>query len=352
MANDYALILAGGGGTRLWPASRRKRPKQLLTLGGSQTLLAQAHKRASDLCGLENTLVVTASEQAQLIQEALPTLPEANLIAEPAPRNTAAAVALGALAVERRAGVAARFAVLPSDAFISDNEGFRSCATEALTFAQEAIVTIGICPDKPETGYGYLQPGPAQATGARPVVAFHEKPDKQTALDYVKKGYLWNAGMFFTSTGHFFSQVDQHLPALSETCAALRKIGTVTDEAAQLYKRLPAISIDYGIMEKAENVLVVPSRFGWDDVGSWAALSAIRAADDQGNVNVGDVTLVNVNNSVAYADPDAPVIAMTDVDGLVVVATKEAVLVTRRDCAQNVRAVVDAFAENGRNHLL
>ncbi|HJX52058.1 MAG TPA: mannose-1-phosphate guanylyltransferase [Polyangia bacterium] len=352
---QFAVILAGGGGTRLWPASRRSRPKQLLSFGASESLLAATVRRLGALLGLERTLIVTAADQAQSIREALPGLPADNLVVEPAPRNTAPAVGLAAAHIARRAGQDALLAVVPSDAFIRDESQYAAALRTALAQASQTIVTIGLKPTHPETGYGYLQTGAAVAGNAEVchVVRFVEKPDLLTARAYLASGdYLWNSGMFFFSAGRLLTEARRHLPELSslldELCASPDPIAL----AQQRYPRVPAISIDYGIMEKAGGIRVVPGSFGWNDVGSWSTLSDIRAKDKAGNVVSGDVILSAVSGSVVVSEPGAPLVGVVGVDDLVVVATKDAVLVVRKDRAQEVRAVVDALLAGKRNELL
>ncbi len=352
MSESFAVILAGGGGTRLWPSSRRARPKQLLTLGGKETLLAATYRRACDLVGPGNTLVVTAADQAQAVRAALPHLASGNLVVEPAPRNTAPAVALGAVVAARRAGDTACIAVLPSDAYIGDEAGFLVSAKLALQHAAEAIVTIGLRPRHPETGYGYIRPGASVRNGALAVDAFVEKPNEATAQRYVDEGYLWNAGMFFMTAGQLQREAETYMPELASVMNELRQAADLETACEQHYALAPATSIDFGIMEKAKGLRVVPGDFGWNDVGSWAALSAVRDADDAGNVTVGNHVAINAHNNVVFADEGAALIALTDVDDLVVVATADAILVTRKTKAQNVRAVVEALAAKGRTDLL
>ena len=352
---QFALILAGGGGTRLWPASRRSRPKQLLSLGASESLLAATFRRLSAIVSPERTLIVTAADQVQAIREALPGLPADNLVVEPAPRNTAPAVGLAAAHVARRAGQDALLAVVPSDAFISNEPQYAAVLRIALAQAGQAIVTIGIRPLRPETGYGYLQTGAKVAGSAevRQVARFVEKPDLETARAYLASGeYLWNSGMFFFSAGRLLAEARQHLPELS---ALLDEIATSPDPIAlaqERYPRVPAISIDYGIMEKAHGIRVVPGDFGWSDVGSWAALSEIRPSDVDGNVISGDAIVKASKGSVVIAEPGAPLLGVVGVEGIVVVATRDAVLVVPKHRAQAVRSVVDELSAQGRKQFL
>jgi mannose-1-phosphate guanylyltransferase len=349
----FALVLAGGGGTRLWPASRRSRPKQLLTLGGDKSLIAAAFGRTSRVLGREHTLVVTAADQAEAIARALPELPAENLVAEPAARNTGPAVGLGALVAARRAGDDVRLAVIPSDAFIADEIEFGRLLAVAIEHAAEAIVTIGVRPLRPETGYGYLQRGALVREGVFEVARFVEKPDSATAVRYLASGdFLWNSGMFFFTARRLFDETAAHLPELAAILAAIRGSADPIATARALYPRAPKISIDYGIMEKASGIRVVPGDFGWNDVGSWSALADIRAKDGKGNVVIGDALASDVAGSVLVAESGGPFVGVVGVDDLVVVATKDAVLVVRKDRAQEVRALVDALAAKQRHELL
>ena len=353
MVDAYAVILAGGGGTRLWPASRRKRPKQLLTLGGTESLLGATFRRTQAVFGRERILVVTAADQVEALRQVLPELPPEKLVAEPAARNTAAAVGLGAAVVARRAGLGALLAVLPSDHHIGNEPAFAATLTTALDQAREAIVTIGIRPTHPETGFGYVEQGAPVAAGVYQVARFVEKPDAAKAAEYLAAGtYLWNSGMFFFTAQRLLAEARAHLPGLG---AALDALVQATDFAAALrtlYLGVPAISIDYGIMEKASGLRVVPGDFGWNDVGSWAALPNIRAADADGNVIAGDTVVAETRGSVVLAEPGAPLVGVVGVEDLVVIATKDAVLVVHKDRAQEVRRVVDALAAAKRQDLL
>ncbi len=351
--NAYALILAGGGGTRLWPSSRRARPKQFLTLGGSESLIAASFRRAAAVFGVDRTLIVTAEDQANAVRAALPDLPPANLIAEPAARNTAAAVGLGAVHVVRRSGPSAILAVLPSDAFIGDESAFSAVLHDAVSAAGEAIVTIGVRPTAPETGYGYLQLGPNRGPRLHDVAAFVEKPDHETALRYLSSGtYLWNSGMFFFTAARLLEETRRHLAPLGAALDNLIAAPDLAEASARIYPGVPAISIDFGIMEKATGIRVVPGTFGWNDVGSWASLGALRTPDEFGNVSTGDVMVRAAHNNIVVSEPGAPFVGAVGVDDLVIVATPDAVLVTHRARAQDVRLIVDALKSAHRKDLL
>ena len=363
----FAVILAGGGGTRLWPASRRARPKQLLALGGRESLLAGAARRATAVVGPERTLVVTAADQEPQVQAALRaaglSLGPGNVIAEPLPRNTAAAVGLGAVTAFRRGGPQAVIAVLPADPHIGDEREFERVLRLAIAeAAADAIVTIGLRPTHAETGFGYIRVGAAVAAGAgaagavHEVAAFVEKPDRRTAEGYVSSGeYLWNSGMFFLTAARMLAESQRLMPDLGALLADAAAAPTAAEAEALVrarYAGVPAISIDHGIMEKVGGLRVVPAAFGWNDVGSWAAVSTIRPLDARGNVVLGEATLIDGDGSVVVADEQAPWVGVLGVRDLVVVATRDAVLVIPKDRAQDVRQIVEAAKRAGRDDLL
>jgi mannose-1-phosphate guanylyltransferase len=338
----HAVILAGGSGTRLWPASRRARPKQLLALGASPEVMVAAavelgRRVAADVA------IVTAESQVVATRSAVP---DVELIVEPVGRNTAAAIGLAAAILARR-DPDASIVVLPADQHVADRAGLASVLEIALEAAEQAdvIATVGIPPTRPETGFGYLELTATAIPGAvQPIARFVEKPDLATAERYVASGrYLWNAGIFCARAQRLLAELDRQLP---ETAKAVREIAADPASARERYQALPSVSIDHGVMEKAERVVTVPAAVGWDDVGSWAAIPAIRGIDAHGNTIVGTAVVVDGDNNVVISD-DGTLIATVGVSDLVVVKHGDAILVIPKSAAQDVRKVIDALSQRG-----
>jgi mannose-1-phosphate guanylyltransferase len=348
----YVLIMAGGGGTRLWPASRKQRPKQFLPmLDGGETLLGATVARVQGLVPPERIRVVTAADQVDEVRRTAPSVPRENIVIEPKARNTAPCIGLGALEVLRRdpAGV---MAVLPSDQFIRDDDGFRDAVERALDVARSgAIVTIGIVPTHAETGFGYLALGEGTERGARVVDAFVEKPDRSTAERYLSdQRHLWNSGMFFFAAKRLLEAVRRHMPDLGELLHAIEKH---PERTAELYPQAPSVSIDYGVMEKLPrgDVFCVPGDFGWNDVGSWSALAELRPRDEHDNVSTGNSITIDARGNILYGDGKR-IIAAVGVEDLVIVVTDDAVLVMPKSKAQQVRDVVKALETTNRKEFL
>ncbi|GAO04346.1 mannose-1-phosphate guanylyltransferase [Anaeromyxobacter sp. PSR-1] len=359
----YPVIMAGGSGTRFWPLSRRNRPKQFLALAGDAPLLAATVGRLPPLARPKDTFVVCGPRHAAAARRMVAQLPKENFIIEPCARNTAPCVGLAAIHVAAKdpEGV---IAMLPADHHIGRPEAFRDAVAAAAQLAEAgSIATIGIRPSRPETGYGYLKLGPrlaARAKGRKRLVAhkverFVEKPDVVTAARYLADGsYLWNSGIFVFRADVILDEIRRAMPVLGEQLEAIRRtLGTPA--YARTLKRVfpdcPSISIDYGVMEKSARISVVPAEFGWSDVGSFAALSDVRVTDDLGNVAEGDALVIDGRNNVVLAGKDRP-IAVIGLDDVIVVDSGDALLVCRRDRAQDVRKAVEELGRRGREELL
>jgi len=359
----HPVIMAGGSGTRFWPLSRRERPKQFLALAGEAPLLAATVERLPPLSRVDHTLVVCGPKHASVARRLLPQLPAENFIVEPCPRNTAPCVGLAALHVAARdpKGI---MAMLPADHHVARPAAFREALAAAARLAETgAVATIGVRPSRPETGYGYLRVGPRIAVRksgrarlpAHKVARFVEKPDAKTAARYLTEGgYLWNSGIFVFRADVILEEIGRVMPVLREQLLTIGKdLGTprYLRTLSRVFPKCPAISIDYGVMEKSHRIAVVQADFGWSDVGSFATLSELRKADAQGNITEGEALLFFGKNDVVLARGDRPV-AVIGLDSVIVVDAGDAVLVCHRDRAQDVRQAVDELARRGREDVL
>jgi mannose-1-phosphate guanylyltransferase len=357
MSHLYAVIMAGGAGTRFWPASRSDRPKQLLPLAGkgSEPLVAASVRRILPICSPGRVIVVTARHLTEAMQAALPALPAENFLSEPVPRNTAPCIGWAA-AVIRRRDPNAVIMVLPSDHFIGDEEGFRAVLLRAAEAAKRcSIATIGITPARPETGYGYMEKGEGSGDGVFAVRRFIEKPDLSRAEEFVASGHhLWNSGMFFFRASEMGNLIRKHLPELARGLERMDRAAALGDEPAEVEKvfpTLPAISIDHGVMEKAERVAVVEGSFGWSDVGSWQSSWELAEKDEHGNAAPESSVLVEARGNLVCdlrSDGDRRIIALVGVDDMAVVVTDDALLVIPRSRSQDVRKALDAIKSKAR----
>ena len=357
-----AIVMAGGSGERFWPLSRRLRPKQLLKLASpDRTLIQQTVARIAPLVGDDGVIIATAPHLVDPVREDLPGLAASQVVAEPHKRNTAGClvwVAAQMLAEDSEARQHASMAVIAADHRITPDDAFREVVDAAMTLAETrgGIVTIGIRPSRPETGYGYIEvvPGSAFLGGngvtLHQVQRFREKPNLNEAKRFLEQGgFLWNSGMFFWTLDTFLTELEKAAPELYVAVpelAELLRLGD-TQAAEDRFARLGSISIDYALMEKAEDVYVAEANFDWDDVGSWDALDRSLHADEDGNVVQGEAVAVDVQDCIIVNESQRSVSCLLGVRHLVVVVTDDAVLVCDKAESQRVRAIVEALRERG-----
>ncbi len=348
MANSiYALILAGGSGERFWPLSRRNRPKQLLRLVSKRTLLEETVGRLDGLVPPDRILVLTNVEQEKAVRNLLKKFPKQNIIAEPAKRDTAAAVALGAGWVAARDHSATMLA-LPADHVIADRDAFQETMKTAAAAASEtgALVTIGIKPTWACPGFGYIEQGePVRLRedgkiAVHRVVRFREKPNVDLAESFLRKGnFRWNAGMFVWSVPTVLSEFNRHAPELADFISQVRSPKDLDKILREQFAKLPRISFDYAIMEKADRVLVVEASFDWDDVGSWQAVARYFKKDEHGNIANRALTALDASDNIVFNDGKTT-IALLGVQNLIVVRTGDAILICHRHQAERIKNLV------------
>lgn len=341
-----ALIMAGGRGERFWPRSRKSMPKQFLALtDDKRTMIQLTVDRILPLVDIKDIFIATNRDYRELVREQLPELPPENILCEPAGRNTAPCIGLGAVHMAERYGDADMI-VLPSDHLIKYTRIFLDTLENACEVAEEGpnLVTLGITPDSPETGYGYIKFQPDRMLGrAFAVERFVEKPDLETAKEYLaSEQYLWNSGMFIWRVSTILDNLERYLP---ETYAGLRSIrGAIgTGEAEAVLERefttMRSESIDYGVMEKAENIYILSGSFGWDDVGSWLAAGRIKRSNEFGNVVDGRAVLVETKNTIIQGTDK--LIAAVGLENMIIVDSEDAVLICHQDHAGDIKKVLE-----------
>ena len=356
--NHYGVIMAGGGGTRFWPLSRQKTPKQLLNLSGRDLMINEAVDRMATVIGKSNIFVVTSDLQAPaMIAATAGRVFPRNILAEPAARNTAACIGYAAMEIVRKYGDGVMI-ITPADHYIEDVPALTEIFKTAILQAEreDKLITIGLRPSFPSTGFGYIQYR-KQEGPVKQALSFREKPDEATAQEYLESGeYLWNSGMFIWRAGLILDRLRDYVPDIYED---LNTIGNAMNTPAEqemlhdVYPRIRKISIDYAVMEPGAGkgeVLVIPGDFGWNDVGSWDMMDVLHTPDSEGNVLLGDVTALNAKSCVIHANSRA--VTALDVENLVIVEMPDAVMVCRKDRAQDVKKIVDALREKGREELL
>jgi mannose-1-phosphate guanylyltransferase len=355
----FAVIMAGGKGARFWPRSRERMPKHLLDIQGERTIIRETVDRIRPLVPPERTLIVTGRSHAAEVIRQLPEIPVENILIEPIGRNTAPCIGLAAVHIRQRVPDAVML-VLPSDHRIGEEDAFRRVLASAAAAASDGnpLVTIGIRPTGPETGYGYIEQGdPLPGKGGEPVFrvrSFREKPSRERAEEFLRQGnFDWNSGMFVWKASTILAMIEQHLPELHSGLLKIREaLGTEREEetVGEVYAAQKGVSIDYGIMEKAGDVLVVPGDFGWSDLGSWDAVWEVSAKDENGNAVRGPFIAIDAGDSLVHSP--RKLVALVGVRDLLVVETDDALLICRRGHSQDVRKVVDALEKKGMTERL
>jgi mannose-1-phosphate guanylyltransferase len=357
----YAVIMAGGGGTRLWPLSRKTNPKQMLPLVGERSLFQIAVDRLEGLFSPENILVVTVADQAKALQAQYPQIPAENYLLEPMPRGTASVVGLAAVALQQRDPQAV-MAVLTADHIFANEEHFRHLLRAAYDAAhQNYLVTLGIAPTYPATGYGYIQQGDIVGKQADldvfQVLRFVEKPDEECAQTMLESGdYAWNSGMFVWRVARVMEEFERQMPELNLKLNEISKAWKQPQRSSVIQEIWPKIhpeTIDYGIMENASDVVVIPAQgLGWNDVGSWEALFEVLAADEDGNIRT-DQNCITLDSSdtLIYKKNAGRLVVTIGVEDLVIVDVDDVLLVCKKDQAQKVRQVVKQLRETRQEYL-
>ncbi|MDB2447119.1 sugar phosphate nucleotidyltransferase [bacterium] len=361
-SNVYAVILAGGSGTRFWPKSRRKTPKQLCKIGRSEkTMIEITLERLSGFIDPENRIIVTHKDQAELTRKIVgDTCP--NVLAEPEARQTTAALALGAIAVEElhaKRGIKEKPVMisLHADHVIKKVDAFKQALTDAVVLAeQDKLCLLGITPTRPDTGFGYLEKGSAiKDSNGFTVNSFREKPDLRTAKGFLaKKNFFWNAGLFIWRTEKILSEIKHFLPQTTEALGSAKEaigglLNSTPEQLDPYYSKLQKIAIDHAILEVSADVSVVEADIDWQDVGTWSALDQTFTADENGNLIFTDAIAIDCNNTTI--DGDGPLIAALGLHDLIIVGMKDAVMVAPKERAQDVKLFVDKLKKDKREEL-
>jgi len=358
--NYYAVIMAGGGGTRLWPLSRKSQPKQMLQLLEERSLFQISVDRLDGLFPPERIIVVTVEEQAQELREHCPSIPRENFLLEPKPRGTASVIGLASIALKHR-NPQAVMAVLTSDHYIGNEDGFRKILESGFKFAMDGyLVTLGISPTYAATGYGYIQQGEQIGKlGDHDIyqaLRFKEKPGPEQALAMLASGdHTWNSGMFIWRVDRIMGEFAEQMPDLFRKMEDIDYAWDTVNQSQVLERIWPNIkseTIDYGIMEKAQNVVVIPAKnLQWNDVGSWESLFSVLPSDANGNIVMGEKYMqLDSHDTLIYSSRDERLVVTIGIEDLVIVDTDDVLLVCHRDRAQDVRQIVKQLKENRLNY--
>lgn len=356
MMKIYGIIMAGGSGTRFWPLSRKTMPKQLLNLSGNGLMINETIDRMTGFIKKEDIFIVTNTDQADKMKELVEDgIKMDHILSEPAARNTSACIGYAAMEIMKKYGDGV-MCIFPSDHYIKDEESFTKALNEAIRVAEasEKLVTIGITPTFPSTGYGYIKFDKLQNGIVKNVEKFVEKPNFETAVKYLKSGdFLWNSGMFIWKASAIIDNFKRFLPKVYNALAVIGdSMNTVNEKEviAKRYPEIPSISIDYGIMERSDEVVVLEGDFGWNDVGSWDTLGALYDTDEKGNIIKGEQINLETFNCISYSDKR--LIATIGMDNTIIVETDDVVLVCSKDKAQDVKKIVDLLKAQGKDEYL
>lgn len=355
----YGVVMAGGDGTRFWPLSRQKTPKQLLNLSGKGLMINETIDRLLNLVNKEDIFVITNVVQAEFMAKATKgRINSEHILSEPCARNTTACIGYAMMEIIKKHGDGV-MVITPSDSYIKNTERFVSVLSEAIKAAEEQdkLVTIGIAPTFPSIGYGYIKFDKKQNTLLKTVTEFKEKPDEETAKAYLSTGnYFWNSGIFIWKVSTILERFKELVPDIySEMCKIGDAMGKECEQDTifKIYPHIRKISVDYAIMEPSAmkgDVVVIPGDFGWSDVGSWDMMNALHDLDENGNVIYGDVLSVNSRNNIIYSSKK--LVAVTDIENLIVVETPDAIMVCNKNKTQNVKLLVEALKAANRKELL
>lgn len=338
--NICALIMAGGKGTRFWPLSTEEKPKQFLNLVGSKTMIQMTIDRILPIIPIERIFVCTGEKYISLIKEQIPNLPDRNIIVEPEGRNTAPCIALSALIIKRYYKDST-MVVLPSDHLINDEKRFRELLLLGGRFLEnnsDGILTLGMKPDRPETGYGYIQFGEEVELGIKKVNRFVEKPNLQLAKQYLDKGsYLWNGGMFLWKTEHVLKEIKKYIPNTYEVLHNIESIdeNSIQEMINENYNKTDSISIDYAVLEKSDKIFVIPSEIGWDDIGTWKSVERYKKKDEENNIINNNTYVIDSTSNMVVNNNKK--IVMIGIDNTMAIETEDTIYIVNKNYMDNLR---------------